>query len=173
MLASGTKESREAVASTSTIVTKTTTRAISTSLITVAIKRISSRRTLLQITCRASVASVTQTTDVFHGIPRSAVGASNLRRQVLLRPARTTVVTVVRANGTLTSNTIITSETLASTGLSVAKTLVGALSPGVQVILVHNATDPSIILRASTERAIGTSPLWLTIQTEIALTVVI
>ena len=173
VLASGAKETREARAGAGTVVTDTTTGAISASFVSVAIKRVGTGGAFLLIASGTAVTSITQAANVLHGIPRGRVHATNLACQMLLRPAGTSIVTVVGADGTLASNTVITSKTLASPTLSVTDTLVGALSPGVQVVLVDHITDPSKILGAGSQRAIRSHPLSLTVQTQIAVAVVV
>jgi hypothetical protein len=110
---------------------------------------------------------------MFHVIPRGIVGAARLDSQVLLRPASTTVVTVVRASGTLTCNTIVSWEARARTGLAVARAFVGALHPRMQVVRVDHLADPSEVARACAKRAIGASPFRLSIQAGEALAVVV
>jgi hypothetical protein len=62
-----------------------------------------------------------------------------------------------RADGTLASHTLVASEAL--TGGSIANTLVGALNLRVEIVVVHNATNPGKILGTGAERAVGTCAL--------------
>jgi hypothetical protein len=147
------------------VVAQTAARAVTAGLVTVAAQGVGSRGALLQVAGRTSIAHIAQTAHVLHGVPRGRVGAAHLGCKVLLRPTRTTVIAVIGAHGTLASSTVIASEALASTGLAIADTLVRALSPRVQVVLVHNATNPGVVLGASAQRAVGAGPLRLTVQT--------
>ena len=103
-MASGSEETRKALTGTSTVITNTTTRTITTSFVTVSIKGIGTGGTFLKVASGATVSNITQASDVLHSIPRGGVSTSNLRSQVLLRPASTTLITVIGAEGTLASN---------------------------------------------------------------------
>jgi len=173
VLASGTEETTETAADTSRIVANTPAGAISATLVTITIERIGTGRALLQVARRSAVSQITQATNMLHGVPRSGVHSAYLGSQVLFRPASPAVITVVGAKGSLTSNTFITGETVARTRFTITKTLVGALNRRMEIILVDNGTNPSIILGASTLRTIGTSPLRSTIKTNITQAIVI
>jgi len=82
---------------------------------------------------------------------------------MFLRPTGSPVIAIVRACGTLASNTIVSREAGAGSSLAVAGTLVGALNPRMNIVSVNNLTDPSMLTRTCTLRAIGTSPLILSI----------
>jgi hypothetical protein len=110
---------------------------------------------------------------VFHCVPRSGVHAVSLGSKVLLGPASSTVIAVVRADGTLASNALISSEALALTGGSIANTFVGALNPGVEIVVVHNTTNPGEVLGACAERAVRTSVLGLAVNALEASAVVV
>jgi len=172
-LALGAVVTREARASSVIVVADSSTRAVTSSLVTISINRIGTSGTLLQFTAGASESSVAQAADMLVGIPRCRVSPSSLVSQDLLRPASSTVITVVRAHGTLASNTIVTREALASTSLAIASSLVGALHPRVSVVGIDNITNPREILRASAKRAVRTSPLSLTVNASKAFTVVV
>jgi hypothetical protein len=165
VLTVSTVETRKACASSVIVVTKTTPRAITSSFVTVTVQRIGSGWALLKLTGRSSVTGITEATNVLHVIPRGIICSSCLGGKVLLRPASTTVITVIRACRTLASNTIISSETLAGTGFTVTGTLVGALNPRVEVIGVDHITNPGEIARTCAKRAIRTSPLCFAIKT--------
>lgn len=167
----GAVETRETGAGSIAEVTDSTTGAITSSLVTVAVKGVSARGTLLELTCRSTVSGVTEATNVLHSIPGSVVSAPSLDSQVLFRPARTAVVTVIGASRTLASNTIISGETLAGAGLAVARAFVGALHPGVEVVGVDDITDPGEIAGAGAKGAIWASPLVFTVQTSETLAV--
>lgn len=173
MLASGAEETAEAAAGAGTVVTDTTARAVTTSLITIAIQRIHATGALLLVASGATVASIAQAADVLHAVPGSGVQATSLGSQVLLGPAAASVIAVVGAHSTLASHTIVTSEALAGASLAVAHTLVGALSPRVQVVLVDNGSNPGEVLGAGSLRAIRASPLGFAVQTQVAVAVVV
>lgn len=92
---------------------------------------------------------------------------------MLLGPASSTVVTVVRADGTLASNTLISSKALALTSVTVANSLVRALSPGVKVVGIDHVTNPGKVLGTGALRAIRAGPLSLAINAGVALAVVV
>jgi len=173
ILALGSIESREARADTLSVVTQTTTRAVSASLITVTIKGIITGGTLLHVTSGASVASITEATNVLHGIPGLGVGAASLGSQVLLGPTSAAIITVIGAQSSLASNTVIAREAGAGTGGSIAGALVRALSPGVQIVGIDDITNPGEVLGASSQGAIRSSPLGLTVQTSETLAIVV
>lgn len=115
---------------------------------------------------------------MLHGVPGSTtlvvlVGAPSLGGKVLLRPACSAVITVVRTSGTLTGNAIISRETGTSTRLAVTGSLVGALHPRVKVVGVHDVTYPCEISGTSTLRAVRASPFSFAIKTSKALAVVV
>jgi len=172
-LALGSIETRETRADSLSIITQTTARAVSASLVTIAVQRISAGGALLHIAGRTSVASIAEATNVLHGIPGSSVSAASFGSQVLLRPAGTTVIAVIRAQGTLASNTIVAREATAGACGAITGTLVRALGPRVQVIGINHFTNPSEVFRAGTQGAIRTSPLRLAIKTSKAFTVVV
>lgn len=173
VLALGSVETREARADTLGIVTQTTTRAVSASLVTIAVQGISARWALLHVAGRTSVASITEAAHVLHGIPGLRVGAASLGSQVLLGPASAAVIAVIGAHSSLASNAIITGEATASSGGSITGTLVRALSPGVQIVGIDDIADPGEVLGTSSLRAIRASPLRLAIQTSEALAVIV
>lgn len=167
----GAVETRETGAGSISEVTDSTTGAITSSLVAITIQGVSARGTFLELTGRSTVSGVTEATNVLHGIPGSLVSAPSLVSQVLLRPARTTVVTVIGAGRTLARNAVVSREALAGAGLAVARALVGALHPGVEVVGVDDITDPGEIAGAGAEGAVWASPLVFTIQTSEALAV--
>jgi hypothetical protein len=161
----GAIETRKACTSAILVVTDTSTRAIPASLIAVHIERVCARRTFLQLASGAAVASIAETTNMLHCIPRGIVSANGLGSKVLLRPASATVVAVIRAGRTLASNTVIAREALARTRLAVTCTLVRALHPRVEIVRVDDISDPSEIARASAKTAIRAGPLRLAVET--------
>jgi len=120
-----------------------------------------------------SVASIAKAANMLHGIPGLLIDTVGLAGQVFLGPAGSTVIAVVRAGGSLASNSFIAGETLAGTNLAVTETSVGALSPRMNVVGIDNSTDPGKVLGASSQRAIRASPLRLSIEAGEAQTVVV
>jgi hypothetical protein len=120
VLAVGSVKSRETRACSIGVVTDTSSRTVTSSLVTISVKRIGTGGALLELTGWSSVPGVAEAPNVLHVVPRGIVGAARLDSQVLLGPASTTVVTVVRASGTLACNTIITREARARACLAVA-----------------------------------------------------
>ena len=173
ILTLGAIETGEARADAGSVVAEASAGAVSASLVTVAIKRIGAGRALLQVAGGAAVAGVTEATHVLHGIPRLRVCAASLGSQMLLRPASAAVIAIVGAEGTLASNTIVAREAVASTGGTVAGSLVGALSPRVKVIGIHDVSHPSEVLGAGALRAIRAGPFRLSVETSKALAVVV
>lgn len=151
MLASSSEKSSEASAGSIAVVALSSSGAISASFISVSIKGVGARGTLLQIAGGATVSLVADAADVLHGIPRLSVRAIGSMREVLLGPASSTVIAVVRAEGSLASNSFVSDKALALSSSTVADSLVGALSPGMKIVGVDNLTDPGEILGASAE----------------------
>jgi hypothetical protein len=151
VLAAGSEESGEAGAGTIGIIADTSARAVTSSLITISIKGISARGALLLVTNGSTVARVANTSDVLHGIPRGSIDAFCFRCQVFLRPAGSSVVTVIRAQCTLAGNSFIPRKALALASGAVAVTLVGALHPGVQVICSDNTSNPGKVFGAGSQ----------------------
>jgi len=173
VLASGSKEAREARASSFVEVADSSSRAVSACFISISVEGVGSRRALLELARRSSVSSVAKASYMLHGIPRSRICARDLGSQVLLGPASSTIVTVVVADGSLTSNTIVAGKAVASTGSAVASSLVGALNPRVKVIGVDDLSNPGKILGASSLGAIGSGPLCFAVQTSVAFAVIV
>jgi hypothetical protein len=92
---------------------------------------------------------------------------------MLLGPASSSVIAIVGANGSLACNTFIAREASAGTSGTIAATFVRALRPRRQVVSIDDITDPSEISGAHSQRAVGSSPLWLTVQTGKAVAVVV
>lgn len=92
---------------------------------------------------------------------------------MLLRPASTAIVTIIRAESALASYTIIAGEAIACAGGAVACTFVRALYPWVKVISIDNITNPRVIFRASAKRAIRPSPFRFAIQTSKTFAIVV
>ena len=78
VLASGAVEPGEARAGALVGVAETPSRAVAPSFVTVSIKGVLARMTLLQITSRTSVSGVADTSHVLHGIPWRCVDATSL-----------------------------------------------------------------------------------------------
>lgn len=110
---------------------------------------------------------------MLHGIPRLSVSATGLGGEVLLRPAGAAVVAVVGAESTLASNSVVAGEAVTGTGGAIASALVGALHPRVKIVGVDYVSNPGEVLGAGALRAVGTSPLSLTIETSEALAIII
>lgn len=121
-LALGSIESREATALTSGVVAETTARAVTSSLVTIAVKWIRSAGAFLELASRSSVSRITQASNVLHGIPRFIVRSFGLAGKVLLGPAGATIVAVIGAYSSLASSTFVSREACAQASLSVAKT---------------------------------------------------
>lgn len=169
----GAVETRETRADAGSVVAEASAGAVSACLVAIAVERIGAGRALLQVAGRATVAGVAEAAHVLHGIPRLRVCAASLGSQVLLGPAGSAVIAVVGAKGTLASNTVVSGETVASAGGTVARTFVGALCPRVKIIGVHDISDPSKILRAGTKRAVRAGPLRFAIETRKTLAVIV
>jgi hypothetical protein len=110
---------------------------------------------------------------VLNSIPGLRVYTAGFRGKQFLGKARSTIITVIRAYGTLASDAIVSGEALARTGRAVAGALVRALYPWMQVIRVHNRSNPGIILGACSQGAVSTHPLSFTVETREALAVVV
>lgn len=172
-MALGSIEAGEAAADAGAVVAEPSAGAVSARLVAVAVQGVRAGGALLQVAGGTSVAGVAEAADVLHGVPGLGVGAASLGGKVLLGPAGSAVVTVIGAQGTLASNTVITGEAVAGAGGSVASALVGALHPRVKVVGVHHISDPSEVLGAGALRAIGAGPLRLTIQAGETLAIVV
>lgn len=173
MLALGTEKASEALANARAIVADSTTRAITTGFVTVPREGVRSGGTLLLVAGGTTVASITETTDMLHGVPRLIIHTSSLASKMLLRPASSLIITVIRANGTLTSSSFVASKALTLSRTTITSPFVGTFSPRMHVVRVDGRTNPSKIIRTSARRAIRTSPFSLTIKTLETLAVAI
>jgi hypothetical protein len=169
----GSVETREARAGSVAEVADTSSRAVAAGLVAVAVQGISARGALLQLAGGSAVTSIAKATNVFHGIPRGVVGAAGLVREVLLGPAGAAVVAVIGAGRALACNAVIAGEARTLAGLTVARSLVRALHPRVQVVGVDHITNPGEVARAGAQRAVGAGPLRLAVQAGEAFAVVV
>jgi len=172
-LALGAIETGETRADAGSVVAQASAGAVSAGLVTVTIKRVGAGRALLQVAGRAAVAGVTEAAHVLHGIPRLRVGAASLGGEMLLGPAGAAVIAVVGAEGTLASNTVVAREAVAGSGSAVAGSLVGAFSPRVEIIGIHDVSNPSKVLGASALGAIRAGPFRLAVETRETLAVIV
>jgi len=168
VLASGSEEARVAATSSSVVIADSASRAVSASLCSITVQRVSTGGALLKFTSRASVSSVAVASDVLHVVPRLGVQSVLLICKVLLWPADTSVIAVHWAHSTLASNTVVSREAFTSSGLSVARTLVGALHPRVKIVGVYYISNPGEVLRACSQRAISSHVSVLAVQTYMA-----
>ncbi len=145
-MASGSKETREARTRAFSEIAKSPARAVSACFVSITIQGISARGAFLELAGGSTVSSVTQATNMLHGIPRSIVCTGNLRSQMLLRPTGTAIIAVVVAHGTLASDTIVTREAVTCTGGAVTAALVGALRPRMKIVSIHNFSYPGKVL---------------------------
>jgi len=67
-------------------------------------------------------------------VPRGAVRTRSASSKKSLRPAGSSIIAVVGADGALASNTFISGKACAFAGAAVAKALVGALRPGMEIV---------------------------------------
>ena len=114
------------------------------------------RSGLTQGAIRTTATDITHASYVFLGIPRLSVSdigcGPGLQKCVLcgllselrLGEAYAGIAAPVRADGALASNTFIVLEASTLSGLSVARTLIGALHYRVGVIGIHYRSDPSL-----------------------------
>jgi len=171
LFALGPIEAREALTNTHRVIAYSPSGTVSSRLHSITSQRIWSRGTLPELTGRASVPRVTQTADVFHGIPGCGVGASCLCRQVLLRPASPTVVAEIGTRRPLTRHPFVADEAFALTQISIAPALVRALYQRVEVIGSHHLAHPGESLRTCALRAIRTRPIGLAPDADVTDTV--
>ena len=193
VLALGAVEAGEASAGTGGVVAQASAGTVSAGLVTIAVQRIRTRRTLYgarcvikkHYTCKASdlrtlelarwpsVSGVTIAAHVLHGVPWNCVCATSFRRQMLLRPAAAAVIAVVGANCALAGHSFVPGEARAQTSGSVAETLIRALCPRVQVICANYGTDPCEVLRTSSQRAIWSGPFGFSRRAVVAQAIII
>jgi hypothetical protein len=110
---------------------------------------------------------------VLESIPGKLVSTGRGGGKVLLGPALSVVIAVINAKSTLARNTVVASEAAASTGLAVARTLVGALHKRVKIVGLDDSANPGVVLGAGAIGAIGASPLIGTVDALVADTVLV
>ena len=158
MLALGTEVAREALAQTSRVVADAAAGAVATLRVPVAHEDVGAGRALLEGAVRSAESHVANAAHVLHGIPRRGVGLRGLGGQLLLGVADAAPRAVVRAHGTLTTNTIVVVEALALSGLAVADALVGALYFRVSLVGGGRHRDPRSSLGAGAQGAVRLRP---------------
>ena len=173
LFALGPIEAREALTNTHRVIAYSPSGTVSSRLHSITSQRIWSRGTLPELTGRASVPRVTQTADVFHGIPGCGVNASCLCRQVLLRPASPTVIAEIGTGRPLTRGPFVAHEAFANAFLPIAPALVGALYQRVEVIGSHHLAHPGQSLRTCALRAIRSRPIGLLIETHVTFAIIV
>lgn len=169
----GTIESCKASAGAIVVVADAASGAVATSLVAVAVQWVCASGTLLQVTGWTSIAFITEATDFLHSIPGGSIRSLCLGREDFLRPAGAAVVAVVWTDGSLAGNAFVASETVAGTRRTIADTLVGTFYPRVSVVSIDDFADPGVVLGTGAQRAVGARPLWLSIQTSVALAVIV
>lgn len=110
---------------------------------------------------------------MLHSIPGLRVYATGLGGKVLLWPAGTSVIAIIRTSGALASYSFISSKAFAFSSGAIAGSFIRALHPRMEVVSIHHRSNPSVVLGACAQRAVSTSPFWLTIDSSIALAVII
>jgi len=163
----------EATACSRTIIANTSARAISASLVAVASHHIGAGGALDQRAVRSPSSQVANASYVLVGIPWGVVRSASLGGELLLGEADTIVTALVGADGSLASNALVVREASALASLSVASTLVRALNNGVDVVCVINISDPGLVLGAGAARAIRAGPLLLSVDSVVALALVV
>lgn len=168
ILALGSIVAVEATADTGGVIAQTSTRAVTTSLITVTLQNIRTRGALNQRAVRATSSQITHATNLLLSIPGGRVDTTGLRSQLLLGEADTSITASIGADRALAGNSLIVSVALALTGLSIASTLVRALNHGVSIVSVFHSTNPGGIFRAGSARAVGEGPSGLSVDSVVA-----
>jgi len=125
----------------------------------------------LKLTRGTSEPRVANTADSFDGVPGKVVHSIGPGREEFLRETSASVVAVLGTGLSLASNSVVAGEAVASTRLAVASSAVRALGPRVEVISIDNISNPSKVVRASSEGAVGTGPLGHAVEAEVALAV--
>lgn len=149
-LTASAEESRKTVANSSSIITYSTSWAITSRFISVSIQRIRSRGALLMLTLRTTVSRVTDTTNCFDSIPRFRIYTIGMLSQIPLRPAGAAIIAHTGTYRSLACDTFVSCEAGTGSGLAVAVALVRTFCPGMEIVRVYNSPDPSKIVRADT-----------------------
>ena len=135
----------EAVASSRSIIAKTTARAITASLVTRSLHDVRTRGTFHKRAVRATTADVAHAPHMLVVIPRISVGSGSLKGKSFLSKAYSSITAFIRAHGTLTRNSFVIRKANALTTLSIANTLVGALNHGMSVVSFYYFANPCFI----------------------------
>jgi hypothetical protein len=144
-LASCSKVPGETLAKTFRVVADTSSRTISSLIVTVSLKDIRSGWAFLKGAIWTSESSITQTSDVFVGIPNTGIrreSTGSFLGKNNLSQAHTSSRAVIWTDGSLTGHTFIVIEALALTGFSVADTLVGTFDTRVGVVKTDGWGNP-------------------------------
>lgn len=92
---------------------------------------------------------------------------------MFLRPTSATIIAVVGAKCTLAGNTIVTWETIAGSTGAIARSLVRAFNPWMQIICINYIANPSVILWTSTLGAVRTCPFRFPVKSGETFTIII
>jgi len=157
-LALGAEVTLKALAKASGVITDTTAGAITTEVVALAKKHITARWALLEGAVRTTSTDVAHASDVLECVPWSRVSLGSFVRELLLGHAATTAIAVGWAHSTLTGLAIVVVEALALASLTIAQSLVGALSGGVCTGVRGGQVNPGGGLGACAKRAVMFSP---------------
>lgn len=171
MLTSIAIKPRETLAESRSIVAQSSARTIAPRFVAESVEWIGTTGTFLHLTGRASISGVAETTNTLHRIPGLKIDASCFFGQYTLREARTTIIASLRTHAALTRQTIVSLEAFAPTRATIAETFVRAFRPGMQIVRIHDFSDPGEPLRTRTKRTIRARPLGFSIQTYITLAI--
>ena len=148
----------EAVAGAGGIVADPTAGAISAGFVTVPLQRIRAGGALHKRTVRSTTANITDATDMHLRIPWGRIGSGSFSSQLQFSEANSRIIAVIGAHSTLTSNSLVVSETTTFTRLTVADTLARALDRWMRLVGTSNSGHPGVTHWASSSGTIGFSP---------------
>jgi len=97
---------------------------------------------------RSTESKITDASNMLLRIPGS-VGSSSINSELHLSGAESSLAALIRADGTLTSDTIVVGKALTLSNLAVANSLVGTLDSRVSIVSVGSDGNPCVSSWAS------------------------
>ncbi len=160
VLASVTHVPSEAITKTGVVVTKSTSRTITSLWCSITSHYIISRRTFFLWTVWTTVSNIAFAANVFFCIPWGIVSCWSINRKSLLSKTNSFARTIVRAQCSFTSHSIIIIKAITFSSCTVALSLVRTFHWWVTFVCPNRFCSPCVTIRAGSERAIMTNPCW-------------
>ena len=148
----------EARANTGVVVTDTTSRAVTTLISAISTHNIGVRGAFTEGAVRSTESNVADASLLLQSVPRGDIFFTSFSSKLLRSHTDSTVIAVIRADGTLASVTFVVVVALAQTSLAVTGSLVGAFCAFVAAVVDGSYRHPRLTHRTCALRAVSAGP---------------